>query len=782
MPRRIRSQEFNGNIYTTSNLGIIKIQNIATDFAIAGNPKGLDLDIQTATTGAWFPNNTSVAYRLVWGIRDLNNNYIYGPPSGRFIISNNTGGARSTQFQFFIPFGITQQHFFQLYRSKYVASGVDPGDELSLCYERNPTAAEVANQQVLFASVDDLTDEALLGAALYTNETQQGIVNQNTRPPYARDICAYKQYMLYAYTKINQSLNINMVGVDASINGQTITIAGTLYTASTAAENITTGTFLATTAGTPASNITATAQSLVKVINQYTANTRVYAYYVSDFSEVPGKIYIESRNLGDSPWFVVGSAAMSKYWSPLLPQTQVIGFTSSDDDGPNRIISSKFQQAEHVPYKNVFEVGSKNESILRIVALRDSVIIFKERSVWRLVGDFLENFSISLLDNTVSTVAIDSVAVLNNLAFALTNQGVVAVSDNGVQLVSGKAVQDEILASVKFTTADNIINDVTTAIGHERDNCYILGIPAYTDLPGSSPPRISASFRVAYVYNYITNSWTKWFLESNCFTVHEDRVCYGLYNVKQNGDLQQGTIFKQRDGYADVAINNFDYPPQFEFCDPSGTLTINSIDPTLNQVTGVFVDGVKYSDNSPYYLPPDYGWVLRDGTRKRLLKRNLGGGVYEFDSVVGLVAGLTYTIFRNIKMSLTYCPRIQGDPLEIKQYDEASFDLGTMNADSFTVGFANSSNPMLDPVSDYFYGSGTIITNPIRIELNDFTSTLGYGAPSYFPHNPQRIFVPSDQQVGTLLYVQISNQVAACRFEVNGVGVGVRLSGSHRVR
>ena len=86
-----------------------------------------------------------------------------------------------------------------------------------------------------------------------------------------------------------------------------------------------------------------------------------------------------------------------------------------------------------MPIANEFLAGPKNEAILRVVALRDSVIYITEGGIYRGTGDGPFNFTVVALDRTIKCIAADSVALLNNQVFLLSNQGVCAVSESSVQ-------------------------------------------------------------------------------------------------------------------------------------------------------------------------------------------------------------------------------------------------------------------------------------------------------------------------------------------------------------
>lgn len=97
---RIKSIVTNGNLYLTTAAGIQKISAAsASQFSSAsgfitpaGAPKALNLqaslNVQLGEQTEWFTEDSVVAYRVLWGQRDANNNLILGTPSERFEIYN----------------------------------------------------------------------------------------------------------------------------------------------------------------------------------------------------------------------------------------------------------------------------------------------------------------------------------------------------------------------------------------------------------------------------------------------------------------------------------------------------------------------------------------------------------------------------------------------------------------------------------------------------------------------------------------------------------------------
>jgi hypothetical protein len=97
---RIKSLEANKNLYFTTSDGIKKISASSADqfttasgyIKNAGALKALDvsaiLSIEQGQTDGFLPNDSSVAYRVVWGYKDANDNLLLGSPSERFVIYN----------------------------------------------------------------------------------------------------------------------------------------------------------------------------------------------------------------------------------------------------------------------------------------------------------------------------------------------------------------------------------------------------------------------------------------------------------------------------------------------------------------------------------------------------------------------------------------------------------------------------------------------------------------------------------------------------------------------
>ena len=524
---RIRSMEANKNFYFTSADGVKKMDSYSATPKRAGMYKALGGTGAVAGATGFMSNNNQVAYRIVWGLTDANNNKVLGAPSQRIIVINNSGGTRDVTITFDLPSGITTSHVYQIYRSAQ-SGGVatEPSDELLLVVEKSPTAGEVA---ALSAAYTDATPDNLRGTALYTNPSQQGIQEANDEPPLAKDVAVFKGSAIYANVISKQRMYITLIASGGSgiVNDDTVTIAGVVYTGK-ATETAAAGQFAVATGGTAAQNIEDTAKSLVKVINQYATNTLVYAYYISGYQDLPGQILIEERSIGGAIFYALSSKGSA--FSPNLPSSGT-SYPSTNDTQQSYVAFSKPGQPEAVPLKNYFPVGSGADAVLRVVSLRDSAFILKEDGIFRVTGESVSDFRIEEFDKTTILTCQESAVALNNQVYAWTTQGIVAISEGGTRIMS-RPIELTLLQS----STPNYVNfdSASFGIAYESDRKY-----CFATVTGTA----DTYAKRMYVYNFLTETWTYWDFNLTC----------GIVSKRDNklylGDIALNYIRQERKDY-----------------------------------------------------------------------------------------------------------------------------------------------------------------------------------------------------------------------------------------
>lgn len=642
---RIHAVEANKNFYFTTSAGVKKLDSLTATPGRSGMYKALDLSAALNGASGFMNDNSQVAYRVVWGIKDANNNLILGAPSQRAVIANAAGATRNVALAILVPSGVTTSHFFQIYRSAMTAASTEtPNDELQLVYEANPTAAEIT---ALSIAVTDITPDSLRGATLYTSPSQQGIVQSNDEPPLCRDLAFFKNMVLYAYTLTKQRFIVTLVSVGGTglVNDDTIVIGGVTYTGK-ATETAASGQFKIETGLTAAENIEQTALSLVRVINRYASNTAYYAFYLSGYNDLPGKILIEERGIGGTAYAFTANRAVA--WNPQFP-TSGTTVQSTNEETKHGVIVSKLQQPEATPLTNKLFIGSADAAIVRIISLRDSCFVFKEDGVFRIVGEDPATLRVSQFDTTVELLAPDSAVALANQIFAFANQGIVAVSENGIAVMS-RPIEAALLtlSSALYTN----FSSATWAVAYESERTYwLFTVSAAADTYATQ----------AYTFNTFTNEWTgphPLARSSGVVGDDDDKLYLG------SADTASKYIYQERKAY-----NDTDYSEE-EF-----TITISSS-------SGTTITVVSSASCAA-------GQRILQGTREAQIVSVTDATHIEVNKTLAWT-GATATVYNPIPISVKSVPQTGGNAGLVKQYSEVSVFFRQADFDTINVGFSSN--------------------------------------------------------------------------------------------
>jgi hypothetical protein len=750
MARRIRNFEMSGNTFFTSSKGIVKSTSASADMMPAGMPRGLDMSYSVAAGTIFTASGQYRAYRHTWALKDANNNLIVGAPSGR-VLAVSTGANQNATLTIRIPPQITTSHVYQVFAT--AIGTTDPGDEMVQIYEANPASADITAGTI---SYEDKIPDAFrnVGTPLYTNTSQEGSAAANTAPPLARDVCEFRQHGFYAnYTDPNR---MTMQLVDAAslvATTSTLTIGGVVFTADNA-ETITTGVFKKYTAGTAAQNVEDTAKSIVRVINGYSSNTGLWAFYTSTPDTVPGKILIEERGVGGAAFVAVANnSTCGNCFVPPIP-TSGSTYTSIAERRRNRIRVSKQFQGEHVPIARDMIVGAEYDEIQRIIPLQDMVIVIKDRTIWRITGTVFEDFIPTIHDDTCSIAGRDSAAKLNNTVFALSNQGFVAINGNGVQIV-GRPEEHRVLSGLAAKNAPD--HDTFVGAGIEVERLYLCR--AYD---------AAAAKNVTYAYNAITRQWSRWLLDPVSFTIVNDRIMYGLNNAL-------GHVLQERSSRRDG-------DPQYrDMADESATFTISSI--SGSTAIGTFTAGVDYT-GAAYSDSIGYGWKLYDGSNQYLVLSSSGSGTLTLtlNTTTGLTTGAK-TVYRPIPVTIEWNPITDGNPGELKQWGDITVRCETQNAYKATLYYANEYDRKTDPASTTWVAQPTGIDAYVSSDQTKASSTsndFGATAGNVNPNNMIVSKVAKDRSVGYQLQPKLYHSVAEARLAIKALVVDARPMGTSK--
>lgn len=714
----------NKNLYLTSSLGLYKTDAISTAIYAAGIPKGLNIGIVDGGAGTAIAGATSsITYRYLLGRKDANGNTQFGGVSGRFTYTNASGTNRNTTVTCYIPSGLDATYFLQLYKSVETTSTAT-NDELQLCYETVVSATDVSNGYV---TVTDIVPDALLGATIYTASSQQGLVNDNTRPPLAQDIAEYKGCMFYADVESRQRFSFSLISNSGTglTAGDTVTITplgGTaeVYTAHATTFNAATKQFIApATVGSV--GIDTSIKSLIKCINAQSSGA-FYAYSMSESAtDLPGKCLIESRTLGSVTFTVISSRATA--FQPQLPTTATINNTSSSDSFKNAIMFSKPDQPEAVPIKNIFYIGASDDRIKRIVALRDGLFIFKARDgVSVLRGEDEQSFKITLLDNTAKLVAPDSVVTVNNLVYGLFEAGICEVSDTGVSIIS-IPIKDQLLPL--YGAPLTALKAYSFGISNDTDGKYILS------LPSSSTDTYATK---QFIFDTFGRTFCTWDLPLTCGAVNPlDQKLY----------LGQGTS-----NYLKKERKAFDHT---DYADYGQTCTVSSYSTTTLTISGSSLmaagDILYQSDGSLAYIE----------------SVNANAGTVVIDSAQTWSATADATIhMKAINCKVQWNPDFAGNAAGFKQYYECALISKQAFQKTATLYFSSDINPSEASISiDSASGNGA---------WGEFTwGDEVWGGEQ--AKAPKRLGIPRGHSRCSQLNVRFENKIAYSDFQLTGLSL-----------
>ena len=227
---------------------------------------------------------------------------------------------------------------------------------------------------------------------------------------------------------------------------------------------------------------------------------------------------LDTDNITIDTLNVSGNTTDSYYFFP---------FEKSDNlKSPNRVYYSKFNQPEAVPIVNYIDIGTKDEPIERILALRDYLFVFKTDGIYMVSGEG-GLFTVRMID--VETILCpDSAVVLNNQIYMLANSGVLAVNENSPMIIS-RMIENKFQQLSKFRKN---VRRMGYGVSYKDDRAYILSLPK-----DETDEVCTQSFR----YNILEKTWTRWTKSTTCGLVLE-----GDNSKLYIGDGQRPIVMSER--------------------------------------------------------------------------------------------------------------------------------------------------------------------------------------------------------------------------------------------
>lgn len=190
----------------------------------------------------------------------------------------------------------------------------------------------------------------------------------------------------------------------------------------------------------------------------------------------------------------------------VLAQTfnlDIPDFEMNQEAVPGSWAHSAFQEPDAWPPRFRYQVGGPNTRLDRITAQGEALLFWTSDGLYRLTGNDENDFTLRPVDPTIILVGTSTPATMGNKAFALTSQGVVSVTDLGVEKVS-TPIDQAILPFYASTDAYREVTDeVAFGVAYSSENEYYLFLPT-SDGPAPGDPAVQA-----YVFNVQTGTWVR---------------------------------------------------------------------------------------------------------------------------------------------------------------------------------------------------------------------------------------------------------------------------------
>ncbi len=399
-----------------------------------------------------------------------------------------------------------------------------------------------------------------------------------------------------------------------------------------------------------ATQIANTAKDIVRAVNRDGASL-VYANYVSGIEDAPGKMVFSAKDFTGIIYLRASSTATGQAFSPALPDTFSTVF-SRNSARINSVYFSKVEEPEAVPLLNSLKVGAKNKAILRILALRDSIIVLKEDGVFKITGDSPANFSSIPLDTTIIVAAADSAALLNNQVYFLGNQGICIASDSAVQIVS-RRIEDLIEPIIGAT---NIVSQ-TSALGYESDRTYRC----------STIGENQTTRTITYAHNTINDTWTDSDILFIAGAIGPSNI---LYLISTDNKIMKERKTGTR---LDFTGQNFSTVVVSVSADLMSAVITTAATPEVGDI--LVLNGVI--------------------CRIRTVAAAGGNWTVTFPKVVNFAASATPILYKRIVSEVDMAPFHAGEVGRMKQYSEMQIHSRTDNLTRLRISF----------ITEYFGGS-----------------------------------------------------------------------------
>jgi hypothetical protein len=376
--------------------------------------------------------------------------------------------------------------------------------------------------------------------------------------------------------------------------------------------------------------------SLTYLINLHYASNSLTAYSsMSKRDAARASLSLEEDGIGGSAPTAITATHASAWWSD---SGSLAGTGAAFDNFVklHGLSWSRVDEPESVPLRHQALPGDASARVLALAPTGTGLLVFKEDGVWLVRATRHDDVSIIQASTGVSLLHPDAVATSNGVAYAWTDDGILALTESNAKPIS--VVIHESLRSIQSALALYPASAFGAwAAGHESEGMVVFGVPnAATDVACDT----------MWVWNR-PEAWTQWAGNYRCavWNPADDLLYFGAESAN--------TVSKQRRGYG----------ADWDRYDDSAAKTINSIDAAANTITfsaPVTATAGDAIDNGA-------------GLPIAIITADVASPTVSVDSVVGLITG-SARLLTAIECTVRFADQANGNPGEQKLTTEGVFD------------------------------------------------------------------------------------------------------------
>ena len=446
----------------------------------------------------------------------------------------------------------------------------------------------------------------------------------------------------------------------------------------------------------------------------------------------------------------------------LTPQD--IG-SAEEEIKPNRIYYSKVEEHEATTRTGWIDVGDPATGIRAMLSLRNFLYVWKTDGIYRIIGGWDSSvvpadLDVVDIDTSVRLLAVESVVVFSGRCWGLTDRGVVAVAESGLEVMDG-AISDDLrrmAETVDYYAADVLAAGYGTidvdldcfATAYEATQEYILHVPAVFASSGNFALDGAGKYGgcpMAFVFNVATNSWSFWDWGANTGDYVNAKRC--ALEADVDGHLWVG------DGYNGSAGDGYLYRDRKSLtsADYRDTVAEHSVTQSLTRVAST----VTATGASP---PP---FSIGDSIRITPGSANFGEGPHTVTGVSGntftytesgapvTLAAQTAFLEQGIPLTWSMVLQTNDAPGHEKRWDELKFIFAQM--------------------ATYFPSQRTNSQKAFNLALANETASVAAFEVASQETQVSRVWVDADVARGTRLLVTITQSTVDEAFDLSGFGI-----------